>query len=120
MQMTRQHTLFPLMKQKHATWYQLELGFIYIFCFCFCFSLLVSGFIHFSIIMQPLPTKLVLRKKRAKEGRAGDEFEHFPIPSRVTVRRRSTVSVVELQDEGVFLWSYWVVIKFLVQIYAYH
>lgn len=50
----------------------------------------------------PLPTKLVLRKKRAKEGRSGDEVEHFPIPARVTVRRRPTVSVVELQDAGVY------------------
>ncbi|KAL4310769.1 hypothetical protein GQ457_01G040320 [Hibiscus cannabinus] len=39
----------------------------------------------------PLPTKLNLRKKRAREGRSGDEIEHFPIPSRITARRRSTV-----------------------------
>ncbi|KAF8402945.1 hypothetical protein HHK36_011038 [Tetracentron sinense] len=46
----------------------------------------------------PLPTKLVLRKKRAKEGRSSDEVEHYPIPSRVTVRRRSTVAAVELKE----------------------
>ncbi|KAL5576918.1 hypothetical protein UlMin_018617 [Ulmus minor] len=48
----------------------------------------------------PLPTKLVLRKKRSKEGRTGEEVEHFPVPSRVTVRKRSTVSVIEQKDEG--------------------
>ncbi|XP_043696194.1 protein PAF1 homolog [Telopea speciosissima] len=47
-----------------------------------------------------LPTKLVLRKKRAKEGRSSDEVEHYPIPSRVTVRRRSTVAAIELKDPG--------------------
>ncbi|CAL5008339.1 unnamed protein product [Urochloa decumbens] len=35
----------------------------------------------------PLPTKLVLQKKKAKEGRSGDEIEHFPVPSRITVSR---------------------------------
>ncbi|KQJ95325.1 protein PAF1 homolog [Brachypodium distachyon] len=35
----------------------------------------------------PLPTKLVLQKKKAKEGRSGDEIEHFPVPSRITVDR---------------------------------
>ncbi|KAM0872822.1 hypothetical protein ACQ4PT_038466 [Festuca glaucescens] len=35
----------------------------------------------------PLPTKLVLQKKKAKEGRTGDEIEHFPVPSRITVSR---------------------------------
>uniref|UniRef100_R7W1L3 RNA polymerase II-associated factor 1-like protein n=1 Tax=Aegilops tauschii TaxID=37682 RepID=R7W1L3_AEGTA len=37
----------------------------------------------------PLPTKLVLQKKKAKEGRSGDEIEHFPVPSRITVSRTS-------------------------------
>ncbi|XP_023921847.2 protein PAF1 homolog [Quercus suber] len=53
----------------------------------------------------PLPTKLVLRKKRAKEGRSNDEVEHFPIPSKVTVRRRPTVSAVELRDSEVYSHS---------------
>ncbi|KAM3211120.1 hypothetical protein ACQJBY_064751 [Aegilops geniculata] len=35
----------------------------------------------------PLPTKLVLQKKKAKEGRSGDEIEHFPVPSRIIVSR---------------------------------
>ncbi|CAD6246716.1 unnamed protein product [Miscanthus lutarioriparius] len=35
----------------------------------------------------PLPTKLVLQKKKAKEGRSGDEIEHFPVPSRITVSK---------------------------------
>ncbi|KAK8629168.1 hypothetical protein V6N13_078020 [Hibiscus sabdariffa] len=50
----------------------------------------------------PLPTKLNLRKKRAREGRSGDEIEHFPIPSRITARRRSTVSVIELKEPEVY------------------
>ncbi|KAL0429867.1 UNVERIFIED_CONTAM: protein PAF1 [Sesamum radiatum] len=48
----------------------------------------------------PLPTKLILRKKRAREGKSGDEVEHFPVPKRVTVRRRSTAAAVELREEG--------------------
>ncbi|CAA7047295.1 unnamed protein product [Microthlaspi erraticum] len=35
------------------------------------------------------------------EGRS-DEIEHFPVPSRVTMRRRSTVSVIEHKDSGVY------------------
>ncbi|TYJ46644.1 hypothetical protein E1A91_A02G133200v1 [Gossypium mustelinum] len=50
----------------------------------------------------PLPTKLNLRKKRAREGRSGDEIEHFPIPSRITVRRRSTAAAIELQEPEVY------------------
>ncbi|KAJ7951710.1 RNA polymerase II-associated, Paf1 [Quillaja saponaria] len=49
----------------------------------------------------PLPTKLVLKKKRAREGRSNDEVEQFPAPSRVTVRRRPSVATVELKDSGV-------------------
>ncbi|EOA33261.1 hypothetical protein CARUB_v10022183mg [Capsella rubella] len=45
---------------------------------------------------------LNLRKKRAREGRSSDEIEHFPVPSRVTVRRRSTVTVIEHKDSGVY------------------
>jgi len=52
--------------------------------------------------VQPLPTKLVLRKKRAKEGRSGDEVEQFPAPSRVTVRRRPNVAAIELKDSEVW------------------
>ncbi|KAL9169752.1 hypothetical protein ABFS82_04G098800 [Erythranthe guttata] len=47
----------------------------------------------------PLPTKLILRKKRARDGKSGDEVEQFPVPRSVTVRRRTSVSVVELRDE---------------------
>lgn len=43
----------------------------------------------------PLPTKLVLQKRRAKEGKASDEVELFPPPSRVTVRKRSILSIEE-------------------------
>lgn len=52
--------------------------------------------------MQPLPTKLVLRKKRAKEGRSGEEVEQCLVPSRVTVRRRSSVAAIERKDTGVW------------------
>ncbi|KAA8541741.1 hypothetical protein F0562_022893 [Nyssa sinensis] len=48
----------------------------------------------------PLPTKLILRKKRAKEGKSSDEVEHFPAPSSVTVRRGPNVSAVELKESG--------------------
>ncbi|KAM1412513.1 hypothetical protein ACFXTO_025232 [Malus domestica] len=51
----------------------------------------------------PLPTKLVLRKKRSKEGKTSDEVEHFPAPARVTVRRRPTVASIELKDAGDYL-----------------
>ncbi|CAN8240636.1 unnamed protein product [Cochlearia groenlandica] len=50
----------------------------------------------------PLPTKLNLRKRRAREGRTSDEIEHFPVSSRVTIRRRSIVSSVEHKDSGVY------------------
>ncbi|CAL0332407.1 unnamed protein product [Lupinus luteus] len=53
----------------------------------------------------PLPTKLVLRKKRAKEGRFGEEVEQFPIPSRLTVRRRSNVAAIELKDSGAYSYT---------------
>ncbi|KAI3463302.1 hypothetical protein Pfo_019965 [Paulownia fortunei] len=53
----------------------------------------------------PLPTKLILRKKRAREGKSSEEVEHFPVPKRVTVRRRSTVAAMELRDEGDFVAS---------------
>lgn len=55
-------------------------------------------------MMQPLPTKLLLRKKRAKKGRSSDEVEHFPVPSKVTVRQRPNVAAIELKDEEVLLW----------------
>ncbi|XP_039051728.1 protein PAF1 homolog [Hibiscus syriacus] len=61
----------------------------------------------------PLPTKLNLRKKRAREGRTGDEIEHFPMPSRITARRRSTVAAIELKEpeaysnmrDGILCWK---------------
>ncbi|XP_054781423.1 protein PAF1 homolog [Prosopis cineraria] len=46
----------------------------------------------------PLPTKILLRKKRAKEGRSTDEVEQFAAPSKVTVRQRPTVSAIERKD----------------------
>lgn len=48
----------------------------------------------------PLPTKLILRKKRAREGKTSDEVEHFPVPATITVRQRSTVSVDMKESEG--------------------
>lgn len=56
---------------------------------------------HVLIMMQPLPTKLNLRKKRAIEGRSNDEVEHFPIPSSIAVRRRANVTAIELKEQGV-------------------
>lgn len=55
--------------------------------------------------MKPLPTKLALRKKRAREGKSSDEVEHFPAPATVTVRRRSKVSTVELKEPRVILYN---------------
>jgi len=52
------------------------------------------------LVMQPLPTKLVLQKKKAKEGRSGDDVEHYPVPSKVTVRKRSTVAIGQPKESG--------------------
>ncbi|GER45013.1 RNA polymerase II-associated factor 1 homolog [Striga asiatica] len=49
----------------------------------------------------PLPTKFMLRKKRAREGKLSEEAEQFPIPKSVTLRTRSTVAVHELRDDDV-------------------
>lgn len=112
MRMTPQHTLFLLMKQKHAIWYPLEPGFIsFPACVCTHFRCVSEKLLHVCLLMQPLPAKLVSRKKRAKDGRSSDEVEHFPIPSRVTVRRRSAVAAVELRDPEVWPWSYILKIK---------
>lgn len=51
--------------------------------------------------MQPLPTKLNLRKRRANEGRSADEVEHFPVPASITVRQRPDVAAIELKESGV-------------------
>ncbi|WCJ40870.1 hydroxyproline-rich glycoprotein family protein [Euphorbia peplus] len=48
----------------------------------------------------PLPTKITLKRKRATEGRSGDDVEHFSAPSRVTVRRRSIAAAREVRDAG--------------------
>nr|XP_043636410.1 protein PAF1 homolog [Erigeron canadensis] len=48
----------------------------------------------------PLPTKLILRKKRAREGKQSDEVEHFPVPASITVRQRSRVSVEMKESES--------------------
>lgn len=48
----------------------------------------------------PLPTKLMLRKKRAREGKSSDEVEHFPVPARVTVRQKSSVSIDMKESES--------------------
>ncbi|KAL5717300.1 Protein PAF1 [Ranunculus cassubicifolius] len=46
----------------------------------------------------PLGTKLNLRKKRAKEGRSHEEVEHYPVPSRITVRNRPPP--LEIKESG--------------------
>ncbi|KAK6786148.1 hypothetical protein RDI58_014673 [Solanum bulbocastanum] len=50
-------------------------------------------------VIQPVPTKLVLQKKIAGEEKSNNEVEHFPNASRVTVRKRPTVTAIE--KEGV-------------------
>lgn len=47
----------------------------------------------------PLPKKLILRKKRAREGKSSEEVEQFPVPRSVTVRRRSDVAIKVLTEE---------------------
>lgn len=47
----------------------------------------------------PLPAKLLLRKKRARDGKSSEEVEQFPVPRSVTVRKRPNVAVMELRDE---------------------
>ncbi|KAK8965623.1 hypothetical protein KSP40_PGU021686 [Platanthera guangdongensis] len=49
---------------------------------------------------EPLPTKLLLQKKRAKEGRSSDEVEQYPVPSRITVRKRASVAITEVSEFG--------------------
>ncbi|KAF3640991.1 Protein PAF1 -like protein [Capsicum annuum] len=39
----------------------------------------------------PVPTKLVLKRKRGKEGKSNDEGEHFPVAARVTVRKNQHI-----------------------------
>lgn len=50
----------------------------------------------------PLPTKLVLQKRRSKEGRSNDDIEsQYPVPSRVSIRNRSlTQKEEEQRDTG--------------------
>ncbi|XP_072967509.1 protein PAF1 homolog [Typha angustifolia] len=48
----------------------------------------------------PLPTKLALQKKKAKEGRSGDDVEHFPVPSKITVRRKPAAAAGEQKGHG--------------------
>lgn len=64
-------------------------------------------------MLQPLPTKLNLRRKRARELRSGDEIEHFPIPSRITVRRRSTAAAIELKEPEVCMFNFFSFLKVL-------
>jgi len=53
----------------------------------------------------PLPTKLVLQKKKAKEGRSGDEIEHFPVPSRITVSRTAHGGTMERgESSSMHVW----------------
>ncbi|XP_047310328.1 protein PAF1 homolog [Impatiens glandulifera] len=46
----------------------------------------------------PLPTKLILRKKRSKEGKSSEQVEHFLPPSKVTVRKRRVAAVIESRE----------------------
>ncbi|XP_057527318.1 protein PAF1 homolog [Amaranthus tricolor] len=46
----------------------------------------------------PLPTKLALRKRRAKEGRTQEDGEQFVQPGKLTVRRRDVTAVIERKE----------------------
>ncbi|XP_047341476.1 protein PAF1 homolog [Impatiens glandulifera] len=48
----------------------------------------------------PLPTKLVLRKKRSKEGKSAEVVEQFLPPSSVTIRKRPVAAVIESRVES--------------------
>ncbi|KAL3840853.1 hypothetical protein ACJIZ3_025444 [Penstemon smallii] len=47
----------------------------------------------------PLPTKLLLKKKRAKERKSSKDPEQFHVPETVTVRRRPSLAAFETRDE---------------------
>ncbi|XP_041995124.1 protein PAF1 homolog [Salvia splendens] len=47
----------------------------------------------------PLPKKLILRKKRAREGKSTEEVEQFPVPRSITVRKRTKVDIKEFVEE---------------------
>lgn len=64
----------------------------------------ICGFLDILVVVQPLPTKLSLKKKKAKEGRTNEEVEQFPIPSKVTVRRRPTTAV-QIKESEVLISS---------------
>lgn len=53
----------------------------------------------------PLPKKLILRKKRAREGKSSEEVEQFPVPRSVTVRRRTDLAIKVLTEEEDFVPS---------------
>nr|GEY03757.1 protein PAF1 homolog [Tanacetum cinerariifolium] len=44
-------------------------------------------------LIMPLPTKLMLRKKRVRDGKSSNEIEHFPVPASFMVRQKLRVSV---------------------------
>ena len=49
----------------------------------------------------------MLRKKRARDGKASGEVEHFPVPASITVRQRSHVSVDMKESEVLdFFFNY--------------
>lgn len=103
MQQIWQHTSSHLVNQQHTTWY-MPLSLYGTIQWRSYFTSKFTDLYHYT---QPLPTKLVLRKKRAREGKSTDEIEHFPAPSAVTVRRGSKVSVEELIESQVRTdWSF--------------
>lgn len=73
----------------------------------FLFSIVLGNFpipypfLADSFLLQPLPKKLVLRKKRAREGKSTEEVEQFAVPRSVAVRRRTEVAVNILTEEEV-------------------
>lgn len=54
-----------------------------------------------AFLMQPLSTKLVLQKKKAKEGKSKYEIERdFEAPSEVTIQRRDFSQEEEDERDG--------------------
>lgn len=90
--MIQQLTLLHLGRKMPTIWYSYLSLFYFILFLRFCVVL-----IQMLLVIKPLPTKLVLQKK-AKEGRSGDEVEHFLVPSKVTVRNKSASAIAESNE----------------------
>lgn len=54
-------------------------------------------------VIQPVPAKLVLQTTIPEEAKSNNEVEHFPDASRVTVRKRPTVTTIEAKPASCFI-----------------